>query len=90
MQIVIAWAEKTKIVPAPGFVKRDANLFPATQLDWEGRAAMWTASGTEADLAKAKAFAAREGHTVYTFPSEESEPLEKAREQAIDAARLAA
>lgn len=89
MQIVIAWAEKTKLVTAPGFVTRDANLFPATALDWEARAAMWMTEGTADDLAKAEAFARREGHEVYTFPNDETDPLERARQQAIAQAKAA-
>jgi hypothetical protein len=90
MQIVIAWAEKTKIVPAPGFVSRDANLFPATRLDWEARAAMWSRKGTDADLAKAHAFAARDGYGVYTFPATEKHPLERARVKAVEDAQRSA
>lgn len=90
MQIVIARAEMTKIVPAPGFVTRDANLFPATRLDWEARAAMWVRKGTESDLNKAKAFASREGYAVYTYSSDEKYPLEKARQEAVENARRSA
>lgn len=90
MQIIVAWAEQTKLVPTGNQVNRDKNLFPEMRLDWEGKAAMWLRSGTKTDLAKAEAFARREGHAVYTFPKSERDALAKARNMAIEDARRTA
>lgn len=78
MQIVIAWAEKTRLVPTGRTVTRDLNSFPEFRTDWEGKAAMWLNSGSDEDLAKARKYAADEGKLVLTFFNE-SAPLEKAR-----------
>ena len=43
------------------------------------RACMWLAQATDKDLVKARAWAAREGKTVFTFPAEEQDPLGQAR-----------
>ena len=83
MQIVIAWAEQTKLVREAGFVTRDMNLFPKFRFDWEGKAAMWLRNGSDADVQKAEAFAHKEGHAVFTFASDERDPLGQARQKAV-------
>ena len=83
MQIVIAWAEQTKLVPTGRHVMRDLNWFPEFKTDWEGKACMWLNKGTESDLAKAKAWAETEGKSVYTFPCNERKPLDRARQLAV-------
>ena len=88
-QIVIAWAEQTKLVPTGRTIRRDANCFPEFTCEWEGKAAMWLNRGTDADVEKAKRFAASEGHTVYTFAGAK-DPLAKARDLAEKAAKAAA
>lgn len=87
MQIVIAWATETKLVPTGRTITRDMNYFPEFKTDWEGHAAMWLRKGEEKDIAKAEAYAASEGHKVYTFPSTENDPLGKARTMAERAYR---
>lgn len=84
--IVIAWAEQTALVPTGRHVMRDMNWFPEFRAEWEGKAAMWLNRGTDSDVAKAKRYAASEGRTVYTFPTDERDPLGKAREAARKAA----
>lgn len=85
--IVIAWAEKTKLVPTGRTITRDRNQFPEFRTDWEGRAAMWLNRGTQADFQKASAFAASEGHKAFTYPIGERDPLGRARAEAVAEAR---
>lgn len=87
MQIVIAWAEQTKLVPTSRNIMRDLNWFPEFRPDWEGKAAMWVRRGDESDLAKAKRFAESEGRQVYVFDASERNPLVKARDMAVKAAQ---
>lgn len=87
MQIVVAWADKTKLVPTGRNVMRDRNWFPELRAEWEGKACMWARKGKESDLAKAKKYAESEGHQVYVFPPDERDPVGKARELAAKAAR---
>lgn len=86
-QIVLAWAEQTALVPTGRHVMRDMNWFPEFRTDWEGKAAMWTESGSAADLEKAEALAASDNRHVFTFPPDEKEPLARARELAVEMAR---
>lgn len=86
MQIVLAWAEKTALVPTGRHVMRDRNWFPEFRAEWEGRAAMWKLDGAPRDLEKARAHAATEGREVYVFPPTETDPLGKAREAAVKSA----
>lgn len=85
--IVIAWAEKTKLVPTGLTVTRDRNLFPQFTTDWEGRAAIWLNRGTAVDVAKATTFAASDGHKVFTYPIDERDPLGRARAAAVAEAK---
>lgn len=85
-QIVIAWAEKTKLVPTGRQIMRDLNWFPEFRVEWEGRAAMWLRLGTDADIAKARQYAVTDNRLVFVFPATEPEPLQKAREMAVAAA----
>lgn len=84
-QIVIAWAEKTKLVPTGRHVMRDLNWFPEFRSEWEGRAAMWMQNGTDADLTKAKECATNDGRLVFVYPASEPEPLIRARADAVKA-----
>lgn len=84
MQVVVAWAEQTKLVPTGRQVRRDLNWFPEFRAEWEGKACMWKNKGTEADLARAKEWAAKEGVLVLTFPADETDPLGKARATAAE------
>jgi hypothetical protein len=83
MQIFVAWAEKTKLVPTGRQVMRDMNWFPEFRADWEGRAAAWKWDGTDADIAKAKEFAKADGLLVLTFPANEKNAKQKAEAIAV-------
>ncbi len=95
MQIVVAWATKTALVPTGRYVTRDLNRFPEFKADWEGNAAMWLRKGTDADVAKAQAFIDhdfandpdRVAAAVHTFPRTERDPLGRARAHAVHAAK---
>lgn len=86
LTIVIAWAEKTKLVPTGRHVMRDLNYFPEFRTDWEGRAAAYKWDGTKADIEKARAYAATDGRQVYVYPASEEGVLDKARQAACKAA----
>lgn len=87
MQIVIAWAEKTKLIKTGRQVMRDMNWFPEFTTDWEGKAAMWLSSGTSADHKKALEYARADSRLVFTFDPPIEDPLTKAREMAVIRAR---
>ena len=87
IQIVYARAEKTKLVPTGRTVTRDLNYFPEMVATWEGRAGMWLHKGTESDLARARAFAAAEGYTIFTFPPDQKNCLEMARNMVVKNAK---
>lgn len=88
MQIVIAWAEKTRLVPTGRHIMRDMNWFPEFRADWEGKAAMWLSKGTEVDEQKARDYAKTDNRMVFTFPPNEKDPLGKARAKAVAFAQL--
>lgn len=85
MQIVIAWAEKTKLVPTGRYVKRDLNWFPEFSTEYEGKSCMWLRKGTDSDLKNATDYANKNGQLVFCFPSNEKNPLGLARALAVKA-----
>jgi hypothetical protein len=77
IQIVIAWTEEEiQIVKTR---RTDLGEQPVTRSVQSPRACMWLASGTDEDLARARAWAARENKTVFTFPTSEPDPLGQAK-----------
>jgi hypothetical protein len=82
-QIVIAWAEQTALAPTGRNIMRDLNWFPEFRAEWEGKAAMWCRKAKAADQAKAEAYAAKEGKTVFVFDGAEKDPLGKAKAMAL-------
>ena len=77
IQIVIAWTEEeVQIVRAR---RTDLGERPVTRSVQSPRACMWLALGTDEDLTRARAWAARENKTVFTFPATEEDPLGQAR-----------
>ena len=88
MQIIVAWAEKTKLVPTGRQVMRDMNWFPEFRTDWEGKAAAWKWKGTEQDIEKANKYAKTDGLLVLTFPTGEKNALAKARAIAAEKQHL--
>lgn len=88
MIIVLARADKTALVATGHHTRFDGvNYRPDWRLDWEARSAIWLNKGTRADAAKAAEYAAKDGWTVYTYPTTERDPLAKARRDAIKAAK---
>ncbi len=87
MQIVIAWAEQTALIPTGRHIMRDMNYFPEFRVEWEGKAAMWLRKGTDADLEKARKYAETDSRLVFTFPKTEKDPLGSARNLAVKAAK---
>lgn len=87
--VVLAWAEKDGLKETGRFVERDRNYFPEYEFDWKGRAAVWVNGGTCQDVVKAKAHAAQETSYqiyVFTYPTDEPEPLGKAKKSAEEMA----
>lgn len=78
-QIVLASVDVTKLVPTGRNVMRDMNWFPEFRAEAEGKACMWMNKGSAADVAKAEAYAAKEGWKVFTYPTTERDPLGKAK-----------
>lgn len=59
--------------------RRDGNYFPVFEAAKRAVACVWLNKGTAADLARAEAYAKAEGFTVITFPTNEPDPLGKAK-----------
>ena len=77
IQIVIAWTEEeVQIVKTR---RTDLGERPVTRSVQSPRACIWLASGTDEDLTRARAWAARENKTVFTFPATEEDPLGQAK-----------
>lgn len=49
----------------------------------ESAALVWRLAGDQSDLEKAKAFAETEGYSVFTFPTNERDPIGKAKSLAM-------
>ena len=88
-QIVYARAENTALEATGRMVVRDMNLFPEFRAAWEGKAGMWLKAGTDADVEKATKALAKEGYTIFQFPSNERDPLGKARAAVVKTAKAA-
>lgn len=83
MEIILARAEKTKLVPDGKFEWRDANWFPTFTTAWEGKACVWILNGDETDRQKAERFANRERWSVFTYPVGTQNSLSLAKEAAV-------
>lgn len=51
----------------------------------EGKAVMWIRKGSDQDLEKARTHAAAENRMVFTFPTTERNPLERAKQMVLSA-----
>jgi hypothetical protein len=76
MQIVIAWTEETQEIVKIGRVDLGESHKFRTVLT--PKACMWVNKGNARDLAKARVYAANEGHAVLCYENEHN-PLEKAK-----------
>ena len=81
--IVIAWtAEDCRPVGPMARI----DLGERTKLEWfpVGRSAMWKNQGTDADVEKARAYAAtQDGYRVFVYPATEPTPLARARRDVL-------
>lgn len=84
---MIAWAARTGLRATGRYLDR-YGFQPELEAVTEGKAVVWANEGTQADLRKARAYAAtcdahqevRVGEAVvYTFPVSEPDPLGKAK-----------
>jgi hypothetical protein len=78
MQIVLAWTEDSAEWDGEPYAA-DLGERPSMRPTRLAKAAMWLRKGTEADVEKARAYAAREGHRVLTFPASERDPIGAAK-----------
>ena len=86
-QIVYARAEKTGWKETGRMVTRDRNLHPEVVPDWEGKAGMWLNHGHDEDVARANDSLKGEGYTIFRYPQSEKDPLGRARNEVVSAAR---
>ena len=77
--IVLARMEETGSRETGKYIKRDRNYFPERESFSEPHALMYINKERKGDLAKAEAFAAKEGYHVVVYPPGTKKPLEKAR-----------
>ena len=80
MQIVLAWLDEDCVMVQAG--QPDIGRPHKFKVVPKPMACMWLNKGTEADLAKAKAYAERDGRTVLCYENEK-EPLQRARKDVI-------
>jgi hypothetical protein len=82
MQIVIAWTEEAQEIVKLGRVDLgESHKFKTIR---RPMAAVWLNRGTESDAAKARKYAANEGHRVFCYENER-DPLAKARKDVMTA-----
>ena len=86
-QVVYARAEKTGLKETGRMVTRDRNLHPEVVPDWEGKAGMWLNHGHDEDVARANDSLKGEGYTIFRYPQSEKDPLGRARNEVVSAAR---
>ncbi len=80
MQIVLAWLDEDFALVQEG--QPDIGRPHKFKAVPKPRACMWLNKGTDADLAKAKTYAARDGRTVFCYKNEK-EPLQRARTEIL-------
>lgn len=83
-QIVIAWAEtESQVDPSAPMARRDLGERPKLMEVAISKAAMWANDGTKSDIAKARAYASRQGYRVFVYPASEVNPLGRARRDVL-------
>lgn len=76
-QIVLARKEQS--FRPVGTARVDLGERPQMEAYDVGVAMMWLLSGDEKDVEKAKRYASTEGYTVLLYPTDERDPLTRAR-----------
>ena len=85
-KIVVAWTTEGHELEREGRIDiGERHTFRTVRVP---KAVMWKNRGDEKDLAKAKAYVAQQGtpdepHYVFTYPTSERHPLERAREDVM-------
>lgn len=87
-QIVIAFVT-VDMEPAQKTWRHDLGERPKMKEVLVAKAAMWLREGDEDDMRKALRHAEQNDGTVHVFPLSESDPLEKARKEALAIAKKA-
>ena len=79
--IVIAWTETETVVVQ---VRRtDLGERPLTREVVVGRSCVWANQGTRSDHLAALKYARREGYSVYSYATTETDPLGRARREVV-------
>jgi hypothetical protein len=81
MQIVIAWTEQTSEFVAHRRI--DLGEPPIMREVTIAKACTWLLDGDAVDLARAQAYAATNGGSVYTFPVDYENSLEEAKAKVL-------
>lgn len=76
MTIVIAWLDEEQVLVKAG--RTDLGEMHKFKTVAKPMACIWMNKGKDSDLAKARAYAQAEGHTVLTYEKERN-PLEAAK-----------
>jgi hypothetical protein len=87
--IILARAEQTALHPTGRWVRHPdgMNFRQELRAEWEAKACVWLNRGGAADVERARAFADREGYTVYTYPLRTIDALECAKSAVVKAAQ---
>ncbi len=81
-QIVLAKLEETvEAIEGQWTTSRGDGINPVAKLRTKpvAKACVWLKHATHKDMAKASALAKQEGWTIYTFASDDRDPLERAK-----------
>lgn len=77
--IVLARKEMTGRQETGNWERYNGNYYPEFVPAPVVKAMIWLNRGDESDVKKAKEYAAKEGYSVLTFPTTESDPLNTAK-----------
>jgi hypothetical protein len=86
VQIVLATVDETsEAIPGQWTTSRGDGLNAVAKLRTVkyAKAMMWLRAGNESDVAKARAYGLESGYSVHVFPTEEKDPLGKAKIAAL-------
>lgn len=82
--IVVARVEMTGIRKTGRQVMRDRNWFPEIEAAPEAKTCIWLNAGTPDDVESARTFAAKEGYTVFTYPTDDPDPRGRASREVME------